>query len=440
MSKAINRMNPRSGFRTLMAILCFFGGGIATSMPAHAGVGIAPVEIKFDEALRGGTFEQSLQLSNEPSEGAGAAGDAKLLEFKVKSQGEIADWITFYVTGSPTPQTSFKVAKGDRLEVRVRAKVPSEAANRVYKGSLFIEAADIDPESLGKAGVGVGTAAQINVTINVGGTERRGAVVGDFIVDSAEVGLKQRFAAKIFNSGNVGVTAQLDVKVTREGSEGVSLTTAGKNFPILPAADGEVFIDWDTSEQLGGAYKAEFKVSDLSGVTPIILGTKTLPFRLEPRGTFTRSGEFVGLTLKNLPEAGGLIVAEAEFLNSGKIPSNAVFDGEISLNGKLIKSVQSLPRTVRPGETGPINITLDSAAAGKYRFSGSINFDGEVSPEKVLEFTVKPVGSAAGTGSGGSGTNPLVYAGGAGGIALIGVGIFLALRKRRSAPLTNLHS
>jgi hypothetical protein len=439
MSKATNRMNPRSGCGTLMAILCFLVGGIVTSLPANAGVGIAPVEINFDEALRGGTFEQSLQLSNEPSDGAGAAGDAKLLEFKVKSQGEIADWISFYVTGSPTPQTSFKVAKGDRLEVRVRAKVPSEAANRPYRGSLFIEAAGIDPESLGKAGVGVGTAAQINVTINVGGTERRGAVVGDFVVDSAEVGLKQRFAAKIFNNGNVGVTAQLDVKVTREGSEGVSLTTAGKNFPILPAANGEVFIDWDTAEQLGGAYKAEFKVIDLSGVAPIILGTKTVPFRLEPRGTFTRSGEFVGLTLKNLPEAGGLIVAEAEFLNSGKIAANAIFDGEISLNGKLVKSVQSLPRTVRPGETGPINITLDSAQAGAYRISGKINFDGEVSPEKVLEFTVKPIGSAAGKGGGKNGSDPLVYAGGAAGVGLMGIGLFLALRKRRSTALTHLH-
>jgi hypothetical protein len=439
MSKSRNRMNPRSGLGTLLAILCFFVGGIFTSMPANAGVGIAPVEIKFDEALRGGTFEQSLQLSNEPSDGAGAAGDAKLLEFKVKSQGEIADWISFLGPDSEIPQTSFKVAKGDRLGVRVRAKIPSEAANRIYSGSLFIEAVGIDPESVGKAGVGVGTAAQINVTISVGGTERREAVVGDFVIDNAEVGLKQRFTAKIRNNGNVGVSAQLDVKVTREGADAVSLTSAGKNFPILPAADGEVFIDWDTSEQLGGAYKAEFKVSDLSGVSPIVLGTKTIPFRLEPRGTFTRSGEFVGLTLKNLPEAGGLIVAEAQFLNSGKIPANAIFDGEISLNGKLIKSIQSLPRTVRPGETGPINITLDSAEAGKYRISGKINFDGEVSPEKVLEFTVKPVGSAAGKGGGGNGTNPLVYAGGAAGVGLIGVGIFLALRKRRSAALTNLH-
>ena len=181
-------------------------------------------------------------------------------------------------------------------------------------------------------------------------------------------------------------------------------------------------------------------MTDLSGVAPIILGTKEIPFRLEPRGTFTRSGEFVGLTLKNLPEAGGLIVAEAQFLNSGKIPANAIFEGEISLDGKLVKSIQSLPRTVRPGETGPINITLDSAAAGKYRISGKINFDGEVSPEKVLEFTVKPVGSLAAKSDAGKSSNSLVFGSSVAGIAAVGFGLFLALRKRRSSVLTNLHS
>lgn len=440
MSRILKRMNPRKALRTFLAVLSFFAGGILTSTEVQAGVGIAPVNLQFDEALRGGTYEQSLQLSNEPSTGAGAGGDAKLLEFTVKAQGETAQWITFFPPESETPQTSFKVAKGDRLNVRVRAKVPGEAANRAYKGTVFIEAVGIDPESVGQAGSNVGTAAEIAVTINVGGTERREATVSDFVIDNAEVGLKQRFTAKIRNSGNVGVTAQLDVKVTRAGADSVLLTSAGNNFPVFPAQDGAVFIDWDTSEQLGGAYNAEFKVSDLSGVTPIVLGTKTIPFRLEPRGTFTRSGEFVGLTLKNLPEAGGLIVAEALFSNSGKIPANAIFDGEISLNGKLVKSIQSLPRTVRPGETGPINITLDAAAAGDYRISGKINFDGEVSPEKVLEFTVKPLAGALSKGDGGEGTNFLVYGGVAGGIVFLGVGIFLAMRKRRSASLTNLHS
>jgi hypothetical protein len=440
MNSSLIKTIRRSVPRTFLVVLCLLGGGVLTSNTAVAGVGIAPVNLQFDEALRGGSFEQSLQLSNEPSTAASAAGDAKLLEFKVTAQGEIADWISFFGPEGTTPQTVFNVARGERVNVRVRATIPSGAANRTYKGSVFVEASSIDPESVGKPGASVGTAADIAVNIKVGGVERRASVVSDFVIDSAEVGLKQRFTAKIRNTGNVSVSSQLDVKVTREGAESISLTSKGKNFPVYPEQDGEVFIDWDTSEQLGGAYLAEFTVTDLSGVTPIALGTKSLSFRLEPRGTFTRSGEFVELTLKNLPEAGGLVVAEALFLNSGKIPANAVFDGEISLNGKLIKSIQSLPRTVRPGETSPISITVDSAQAGNYRISGNINFDGELSLEKILEFTVKPVGAAAAQGDGTNETNPLVYGGAAAGIGLIGIGAFLALRKRRSHSLTNLHS
>jgi hypothetical protein len=402
---------------------------VMSASPAHAsGVGISPTTLEYNEALRGGTFVQTLLLSNEASKAGtpGSTGDAKLLKFDLETKGETAKWITFVSPDNPTPTTTFKVAKGQRAQVEVQVRIPKDAPNRPYVGSVFISAQEVSDGVL-TSGAGVSTAADIPVTINVGGQERRAATVGDFIVDNGEVGLLQRFRAKVLNTGNVSVAAQLEVALTREGKEVTTLTSAGQNFPVNPLQDGEVFIDWPTAEQLGGAYNAKFTVSDVSGPTPIILGKNDVEFRLEPRGTFTRTGTFNSIKVLEVPEVGGLAVVEGTFTNTGKIDTNAIFDGQVMLNGKLTKSQQSLPRTIRPGETAAINLSFDAPTAGTYTLVGKINFDGQLSEEKSVEVVVGT--KSTGTKSSGS-TNPAVFAGG-GALALFGgVGTVIALRRR----------
>jgi hypothetical protein len=54
MNTHIKRMSPRNVLRTVLAALCIFTGGILNPTSVQAGVGIAPVSLQFDEALRGG--------------------------------------------------------------------------------------------------------------------------------------------------------------------------------------------------------------------------------------------------------------------------------------------------------------------------------------------------------------------------------------------------
>ncbi len=362
---------------------------VSAPVPARAGaVGISPISLEYKEALRGSSQVQTLRLSNEPS-----SGDSGTLAFSVKALGEVAPWVSFLPLDDDRPRDVFEVVERRTEAIRVVIKVPADTPNRAYTGTLFIEAARTN--AVVKAGSsGVGTAAEVPVTVSVNGVERRGAVVRDFLVEDAEVGLPQRFTAKIANTGNVSVAAQLDTKISRGGSEVATLTTKGQNFPVLPGVDGDVHLDWETAEQLGGDYTATLTVTDTAGLKPLVIASKTVPFRLEPRGTFTRSGEFTKFVLLNQPAKGELLVAEATFLNSGKIPTQAILDSDILLNGKLIKNMQSLPRTVRPGQTGRITVSIDSLQEGKYTIKGRINFDGEVSDDRELAFTVNSSGSS----------------------------------------------
>jgi hypothetical protein len=400
--------------------------------PAQAAVGISPVTLDFNDALRGGTFVQTLQLSNESSSDPGAiAGDSKLLRFTVKAQGETAPWVHFLGQEDPVEKSFFEVAKNERVIVRVKVDVPPDTPNKQYKGSIFIEALTVDAEASVDSGTNVASAADIPLTVNVGGTQRRSASVEDYNVDIAEVGMKQRFSAKIRNLGNVSVAAQLNVTLSRAGAKVATLSSVGQNFPVFPEQDGSVHLEWDTVEQRSGDYNARLTVLDVSGSAPVSLGTKDVDFRLEPRGTFTRSGQFTDFVAKNLPEKGGLAVAEARFLNTGKIATNAVFDGGISLNGKLIKSVRSLPRSVRPGETGSIDVTFDALDSGSYEIVGKVNYDGEITGEKSLQMLVKPVAAAvAEKGSGGQESSLVRYVGFGAAVAALGLLALIVVRKR----------
>ncbi len=397
--------------------------------PATAGaVGISPLSLDYADAPRGSTLVQTLLLSNQPSEG-----DSGSLAYTLTAKGEIADWMTFLPLEGDKPISTLEVPESKEEFIRVVVAVPVQSANRTYEGSIFIEGKTIELDA--KPGdVGVGTAQEVGVTVKVGGVERREASVEDFVVDEAEVGLKQRFTAKITNKGNVTVAGELDVKVQRDGAEVASLSSKGGNFPILPAVSDGVYVEWDTSEQLGGDYTAEFTVRDVSGITPVVLGTKTVPFRLEPRGTFTRSGEFASFELLDTFVQGDLVRVEAGFLNTGKIPTNAVLDSQIFYKGKQIKEVQSLPRLVRPGATGRIVVSFDAVDAGEYTIKSTFNYDGEVTDERELKFDIAPNGkspSAKGSDGGSSNTGLLALAG-VGVLGVVGGGWVIARRRRRT--------
>ena len=393
-------------------------------------VGISPLSLEYADSPRGSSAVHTLLLSNQPSSAQSASGT---LSFSLQAKGEIADWLTFLPLEGEKPLSAIEVGETKQEFVRVVVAVPATAANRTYTGTVLVVGTPVKGETeVGQ--VGVSTAQEVPVSVKVGGVERREASVDDFVVDQSEVGLKQRFTAKLTNKGNVTVAGEIDVKISRAGAPSATISSKGSNFPVSPLASDAVYVDWDTSEQLGGDYTADFTVRDMSGTTPSVLGTKTVPFRLEPRGTYTRSGDFASFEFLDKFAQGDLVLAEAGFVNTGKISTSAVLDSEIFLKGKPVKSVQSLPRVVRPGETGRIVVSFDAVDVGAYTIKSTFNYDGEVTKERELKLVIAPKGTSAPSKSsdGGSSNSGVVALAGVGVLAVFGGGWVLARRRRRT--------
>jgi hypothetical protein len=381
------------------------------------GIGISPVEIQMKDALRGGTFVNSITVTNSLSTDA---------QFDIRvSNGDFAPWVTFsrFDDATRTPTSNFTVKAGDRVMIVVTAAVPATAGNGTYSGQIEI-AQTATPTDVKAGGSAVGIGGLVNMSIAVGGVERREAVLSDVYVEGAEVGLDQRFNAKIKNTGNVTVKGQLDVKITRGTTTVAELTSAGGLFPALPSQDGLVYVDWKTADQQAGNYKAEFKVTDVAATPPKLIGTQTVDFRLDPRGTITRAGALNELKLLNTPEPNGVAQVGAVFFNSGKIDTKVVFEGELYRNGKLVRPVTGLERVAKQGALVTVQTNIELGESGEYMVKGKINFEGNETETKELTFKV-------GTQSGGSSKVPLIAAGGGIVLLLLIIAAMMSRRRRR---------
>jgi hypothetical protein len=134
------------------------------------------------------------------------------------------------------------------------------------------------------------------------------------------------------------------------------------------------------------------------------------------------------LELVNKPTAGGVAQFVAKFQNSGEIETQAVFVGEFSRDGKVVRSVESPPRSARPGETVDVEFSMDIPDNAKYRVEGRVNFEGRRTATRSVTFRVGPAPPLSWT---------KILGVSAGAVALL-AGIALVIVRRRRETLAQI--
>jgi hypothetical protein len=394
--------------------------GIGVGGIAQAGVGISPVIIEFDDALRGGSYQRTLQLSNtDPDLPA---------TFTVQATGEIAEWLSVSEPDE-APATEFEVASDSRLSLVVQLDVPADAANAEYEGALEVLGSVADGSD-GSAGVQLG--GLVIVELRVTGTEIRDGSVVDYQIGAAEVGVDQRFTAVIENRGNVLVLPEMEVVITRDGALVETLSTEGEAWVVQADTTDSVTVTWPTSELAAGDYLAAFRVTDTAGNEPVLLGEREVPFRLEPLGTFTRSGQLTDLRVISAVALDTPIIVEATFNNTGRIDTVAVLEAQLRRDGILLEVAQSLDRTILEGGTEELTVTFELDEPGTYEVEGVVNYDGFLSDSSEVRFTVDPAGTVTASAStGDSGTDRAIIVAGAAALTVVVVAFAWLLTRRR---------
>jgi hypothetical protein len=400
-----------------MASLTIMAGLVLMLMPSVAsadGIAAFPNRLEVDNGLRGGVYERSITLQSDFDEPG---------VFELESRGPIADWITIQ-TREGVELTELDAPPKERVSLQVVVTVPDDVPNGIYEGG-FGALLLVDGETSGEGtGSGIRLGVVVPITIDITGEQMVSANFLELIVNDGEVGLPHRVIAVVQNTGNVGLAPDVLFEVLAE-DEVVDTLEPSLDL-VAPGETAQLAFNWETETQRPGAYTARASVS----FGELDLGSQDRQFTLAPRGTLTRSGQLTSLELiGDLPRPGGVARVQAQFTNTGQIESRAELIGELFLAGVLIDAPQNPPTLVQPGVVETLELFLDTELPGAYTLIAKVNFEGEETESRTLEFVVEeevvePVPEEDG------GSTALAVGLGIGGVVLLGGAGFLWWKRR----------
>lgn len=350
-----------------LLILCPLAG-------ASIGIRIAPASITISDALRGGTYEQTITVFN--------TGDSPGT-FTLAAEGECSDWISFYKEEEPdTPIKELKIAAKDHIKVIVKFDIPSDAENRNYTSTIYVQST---PKNItGEGGAIMGAMVRIpqNVLIKVTGTQILQGTVKSITTADTEIGYPLKIKVEFQNEGNVVAKPKIAICIKKDGELVDSFVHDATG--IKPGKTDIITVLWNTTGRDAGDYTASVNVS----LGEEALATSDLPFKILPLGTLTRKGELKSLSVEGEPLVNRVVKVVASFENIGKIDTRAKFKGELYCDGAFVDILEGDERLVEVGESINLVSYYKIRRSGDHLIKGAVIYDGKETEVKEVSFTV----------------------------------------------------
>ncbi len=343
-------------------------------------IGVAPTSFDFENMIRGEEYRRTITIWHDSADERG---------FSFEVTGDLAEWISFFDMETDEPiEALFIPNEGVRSKgaAGMKVSIPEDAANGFYTGEIRVSAIANDPTG-GASAATVG--AVLNVFADVSGDQVLAGQIRDASAISIETGVPLRVDFRISNDGNVEITPRFDIKIMdSDGSE--ALTHQGEVEPIGPGEIVGRSLEIDSTPLRLGDYTATVDGSFRS----LNLGETTISFTVLERGTLSRSGTITRIGLANEPQVGDVARLQVEFQNTGDIEANAIFEGQVFVDGELVDVITSLPKLVTAGQRDALELFFDIDREGEYVVTGKVNFDGKESQVVELTYSSKPVPDA----------------------------------------------
>lgn len=373
-----------------------------------AGLGVGPSVIEMTGLLRGEEYEGTIF--------AKYIGEGECV-LQLSAVGDIDDWVSFYEPSDPTtPIESITTPAGEWTYILVKFKIPDDAPVGTATGTLY--AATVAPEV--ESGQAVSLQGKVDVTITVTGMAILAGVVNNISTRDVEVGYPLHIKVGFQNTGNVVTAPQIDVKISEGNAAIDNLIFAETN--VKPQSSETISVEWDTTGTEPGDYLARVAVS----LGEEIISTKELNFSILPVGTLTRKGVFTELALQGEPKLGTITKVLASFFNTGRIDTKAKFIGEVYCDNELIDNLESEESLVPVGQEDTLTSYVKLERPGHYHIKGYINYEGKKTEVKEISFTLG--GGTEGAGSFSLSTPAIAII-----VILVGVIVYMALRRRKAA-------
>jgi len=334
-----------------------------------AGIGVSPPTLSYEKVLRGGTAQKQFTIFNPT--------DADVY-YDVRVEGN--DWFSF----EPSPPVKVP-AKGS---VRVNAIVnpPGDTPNGVYNCTIYVEPSEVNVTEGEGAVMGILPAIGITTSIEITGEQILAGNVYKISVESNEIGKPIRFKIGFANTGNVRAEPKIDIDILKDEKV---IDTLKKSDEIIPGEAKEITLEWIGKEI--GEYGSNVKVT-LNGE---LLSERSLKFDVLERGALRCKGEIVEIKAPKEVSVGMPAKIEVRFKNTGSIALEAKVKGDVILNRKLIKVIESDPVLIEVGKTETLTAYLNPEKPGNYLIDGDVIYDGKKAEMNQITISVKAAEAGA---------------------------------------------
>jgi len=356
----------------LLILLTLF----AMVQPAVAiGIGIAPAEINFNNALKGSEYESSITIFNTDSEAT---------NFSLEATGNITDWVSFYnLNDYDNTISSVKIPGNDKVAVVIRIMVPFDAANANYSGSLYVRSIPDTTDKAGETGQSLIIGASTKVMIAVTGDQIiDGNVLGIF-TENTEPGYPLKITTRFQNTGNVVVNPKIVVTILQDNN--IINSFSHETTSVKPGITQPIIAEWmTTAANIPADYTANIDVL-LNGN---IIKSDNLSFKILPVGTLTKSGNLTNIYVDGEPAVGNIVKVRGYFKNTGQIETQAKFSAEVYVDNKLTDTISSDELTAPKNEETVLISYLKITEPGDYLIKGKVIYSGKETPVKEVSLKV----------------------------------------------------
>ena len=359
----------KNKFLCLISMLLIFLSVI--SFASAIGISVTRAVINFNNVLKGGYAEDSFFVSTD------APFDVPI---SYELSGEMKDWVSIDPDLN-APNVTIFINNSHYQPIRVIVQPPADTPAGNYTGTLRVITGSLNKPG-GQYGSQLQAAFLLRLTVEVTGTQYMSCSAGGIAIRDTEVGKPLEYYMTVSNGGNIRITPNASVDIWNQDQTKLVDTKylSFDNLQVLPT----------TTQGFTTTFDENLRVGQYWGYVTVYpcQSTQLLTFNVYEPGTIVDTGDFIRIDNPPWAKVGDVVPFTAVFKNTGQRTVSAKVKGVITMDNKIIDTVDTDYYDIAPGETGSIKNYFTPKDPGQYVMTARILFNNKLSFEKSSALNV----------------------------------------------------
>lgn len=335
-------------------------------------VSVSPAAVNISDMLRGGFAQRTFRIRTFSQE------DISVLVYLDQNSQRANEYLSF----NP-PLGTYNISRDTPLTLDVTIEPGTDAESLEYLTYLRFNVLPQNNTVQGTTALQVQTSVAAKIAYSI--TQNQKIVCRTFYekITSAEQGDFIYFTNLIINDGNVQFAPRINLEFWDISQTNLIKTVVKDDLVIRPTLQRENSIEISTSDLPSGQYWLKYEIEECSS-------QGILTFDVLRPGELKAQGNLLYIKNKVWVEIDENVPIMIAFENIGEDEVNARFVGQVKLDGKILKEIQTPTQIAKSGETIIFEDDFTPKKSGIYEVTGRIYYAGKITTPYTSKINVNP--------------------------------------------------